>query len=371
MIKYGKRILTVILSAALSVSVLAGCSSAISASEYSTTVAATLGDTPIYLDEALYYLRSDQYYYEWLYTMVYGTADIWDMEISTGLTMADSMRNDTMTALRQTYILMSHAEEMGVALSDSDMEKIEAEVDEVLESSDEKLLESMGADRDRLIEIYSNNAIANLVWKAVADTADLDIDDEEVRCVGVSYVLVAEEEDEDSDEDETAANEDEDSASLKVIAQEVFDLVRAGETIDDAAAEYDLTAESTSYFVGDTYDEGSLGATALDMSEGEVRLIRTEDEEGWYVVYLDSEMDETATQSKRAAIVTERQDAVFEAQYAVWQDESEEFSVVSKVWDNISFETIYFEEEEDEAAVEEDETAEETEEESGTEEGVG
>mgnify|MGYP007025288123 CR=1 FL=1 len=45
-----------------------------------------MGEETIYLDEANFYLRSDQYYYEMMYSYMYGTSDIWNMEVSTGVT---------------------------------------------------------------------------------------------------------------------------------------------------------------------------------------------------------------------------------------------------------------------------------------------
>ena len=48
----------------LAVSLLAGCGSAVKPEAYATTPVATVGEETIYLDEANFYLRSDQYYYE-------------------------------------------------------------------------------------------------------------------------------------------------------------------------------------------------------------------------------------------------------------------------------------------------------------------
>lgn len=334
--KFVKNMLAGAMAAVLAVSVLTGCSSSVKPADYATTVVATLGDEKIYLDEANMYLRSNQYYYEMMYTYMYGTSDIWDMEIATGVTMADSLRENTMATLRQTYILCSHAEELGVSLSDADMAKVEQAADESLEQSDATLLEAINMSRDRIIEVIAKNALANRVWEAVVAAADTNVSDEEARCVGASYVKVTE---------PAADDEEEETKSAKVTAQEIYDAVRGGSTLSEAAEAAGLTATSASYFTGDTFDEGTLGAKALSMEEGAVELFEIEDD-GWYVMVLDSALDEDATASKKESIISERQTEVFNAKYAEWQEASPAFKVVDKVWESVPMDPVFVAEEE-------------------------
>ena len=320
----------------LGVTLLAGCGSAVKPEAYATTPVATVGDETIYLDEANFYLRSDQYYYEMMYSYMYGTSEIWDMEVSAGVTMADNLREGVLTTLRQTYILCSHADELGVSLSEADMAKVEQTIDNSLEQSDPELLKLVNMSRERMIEVMAKNALANRVWEAVAAAADTNVSDEEARCVGASYVQVRE-----AAEGESQAEGEEpaQTVSAKVKAQEIYDAVRGGSTLTDAAAAYELTPTTVTYFTGDTFEEGSLGAHALAMAEGESALFEIEGM-GWYVMVLNSTMDEAATSSRRDSIIAERQAEVFDATYAGWQD-AVEFSVDEKVWKSVPFGTIF------------------------------
>lgn len=320
----------------LGVALLAGCGSAVRPEAYATTPVATVGDETIYLDEANFYLRSDQYYYEMMYSYMYGTSDIWNMEVSAGVSMADNMRESVLATLRQTYILCGHAQELGVSLSEADLAKVEETVDNSLEQSDPALLERMNMSRERMIEVISRNALANRVWEAVVAAADTNVSDEEARCVGASYVLVSETAAAETQAEGEAAG---DAASPKVTAQEIYDAVRGGSSLADAAALYALTPARGTYFVGDTFEEGSLGAHALALSEGESELFKV-DGTGWYVMVLDSEMDEAATDSRRDSIIAERQAAVFNETYPAWQ-EAVAFTVDEKVWKAVPFDTIF------------------------------
>ena len=341
--KFLKRLLTAACVFTLASSVLAGCSGSVNPDDYGTTVVATLGDEQIYLDEANYYLRSEQYYYEMMYSYMYGTSDIWDMEVSSGVTMEDSLKEAVMTVLRQTYILCDHAEELGVSLSDEDIAKVEETADNNLSQVDENLLSALNLTRDRMIAILEKNALANRVWEAVVAAADTDISDEEARCVGASYVLVSDSTS--SSEEETQAEtqadgEETTSPSPKAVAQTIYDDVRNGSTLSDAAENQGLTAATVTYYTGDTFDEGSLGAHALSMAEGDVELFHV-DGSGWYVMYLDAEMDEDATESQRQTMISEAQAAVFEETYSQWQTDSAEFTVDDDIWNAVPMDTLY------------------------------
>lgn len=342
--KFWKNMLAMGTALVLAGSMLAGCGSSVKPEAYATTPVATLGDETIYLDEANFYLRSDQYYYEMMYTYMYGTSDIWDMEVTTGVTMADNMRESVLATLRQTYILCSHAEELGVSLSDADLAKAEETVDRSLEESAPELLERLNMSRERMVEIVAKNALANRVWEAVVAAADTDISDEEARCIGVSYVLVGET----RAEEETQAEGTEPAATVspKVTAQEIYDMVRGGSTLEEAAAAYALTPTSTTYFIGDTFEANTPGAHALALDQAVeldgngYELFQVEGT-GWYVMVLDSHMDEEATNARRDSMIAERQAVVFNEKYAEWQEASPEFVVDDKVWKSVSFDTIF------------------------------
>lgn len=335
--KLTKRIAAVALGLGLAVSALTGCSSAVKTEDYSTTVVATLGDENIYLDEAVMYLRMDQNYYEMMYTYFYGTTDIWDMEIQTGLTMEDNLKTMEMQMLRQMYILCSHADELGVTLSDADLALAEEAVDEMRESSAEEFLESIGMDRDRMVEAYQRNALANLVYQAVIDQVDTEVSEDEIRCVGATYVKASIKED---TTEEGSTEEDAEALTPEETIQAIYEAVQGGLKLDVAAEEYGLTPTAQTYFVGDTYEEGSLGAAAISMAEGEMQMMEIEND-GWYLLVLDSLRDETATENKKESVIAARQTALFEETYAQWQEASPEFKVVEKVWNAVPMTAVY------------------------------
>ena len=322
--KVAKKLLAAALAAVLAVSVLTGCGTSVKPENYGSTVVATYGDENIYLDEANMYLRAEQYYYEYIYTYMYGVADIWNQEVTNGVTMKTSLLESVMSMIRQMYVLKDKAQELGLSLSAEDMAKIENTVDTVLSESAEELVKAYNLTRERMIEIYKNNALANLAWEALVADVDTNVADEDARCVGVSYVLV-----------------EETDVKAEGKAQEIYNAVKGGTTLEEAAKAQELTATKTSYFAGSTYEEKTLGYKAMAMAEGAVEIFELEEGKGWYVMVLDTLMDEDATQSKKDAVIAERKNAMFVEKYPALEKASDAFTVDEKVWQNVSMSTIF------------------------------
>jgi len=322
--KIAKKLLAVALAAVLSVSVLAGCGTSVKPENYGTTVVATYGDENIYLDEANMYLRAEQYYYEYIYTYMYGMTEIWNQQVTEGVTMKSAVLESVMSMIRQIYVLKDQAGSLGLSLSAEDSAKIEETVDSVLADSADELVDAYNLSRERMIEIYENNAIANLVWEALVADVDTNIPDEDVRCVGASYVLV-----------------NQTDVKTKENAQKIYDAVKGGATLADAAKELELTATKATYFVGDKYEEKTLGAKAITMTEGAVEMFELEEGKGWYVMVLDTLKDEAATENKRDSVIAERQAEMFKTKYAELEKAAPAFTVDEKVWQNVSMETIF------------------------------
>ena len=322
--KVAKKLLAAVLAAVLSVSVLAGCGTSVKPEDYDTTVVATYGDEKIYLDEANMYLRAEQYYYEYIYTYMYGIADIWNQEVTNGVTMKNSVQESVMSMVRQIYVLKDQAEALGVTLSAEDMAKIEKTVDGVLKDSADELVKAYNMDRERMIEIYKNNALANLVWEVLVADVDTNIPEEDVRCVGASYVLLSD-------------------ANLKTEpkAKEIYDAVKGGATLADAVKEEKLTVSKGTYCVADKFEEKTLGFKAVSMKEGEVAMFELEEGKGWYVMVLDTLEDEAATESKRESVLSQRKADLFKTKYAEVEKNSAAFTVDEKVWQNVPMTTLF------------------------------
>ena len=229
-----------------------------------------------------------------------------------------------MSMIRQIYVLKDHAASLGLTLSDEDLAKIETTVDSVLAESEDVLIEAYNLTRERMIEIYKNNALANLAWEALVADVDTNVPDEDVRCVGASYVFV-----------------EETDVKAKENAQKIYDAVKGGATLEDAVKDQELTVTESAYLAGNEYEENTLGHKAVGMQEGEVAMFELTEGEGWYVMVLDTLMDEEATQSQRDSVIAERQAEMFNEKYPELEKASATFTVDEKVWQNITMGSFF------------------------------
>ena len=318
-----KRGITAFLALALVIGVFAGCSRTSSEiADYASTVVATYGDENIYLDEANFYARLQQYYSEALYSAYYGD-NFWTMEVSEGKTLEETTKENVMASILQTRVLMDHADEYEVSLTDEDKEKVREAASTFFTENDESLKEAANVSDEQLYAILEKNALAMKVWAAVVADVDTEVSDEEARQVSIEYILVSEDE--------------ENPEQCQKAAAELVERLNNGEEIDVLADEND----SYTVFSG-TYSKNEEGATGLagvaaTMATGENTTCYVEGT-GAYAIHCVTDFDEEATETEKQTIIQERQADRFELVYSSWKPDMKEFTVVDDVWAQITFE---------------------------------
>ena len=327
----------------LAVLSLAGCGrTKVTLEKYPTTVAATFGDTKIYLDEANYLARSDQYVSEMYYIMYgYDVSDMWQSDLGTGKTMEEYTKTSTMASIYQTYVLKAKAEELGLTLDEDETAKVEETVKSTMDNMDEAVMEVTNITEDRIRDIVTNNALAMKAYEYAVKDVDTEVSDEEAAQRTISYILV---------------KDGEDAEAAKALAEELKGKVEAGEDMETLAEENECTFMNPTYGEGD-YDN-TIGDYGLTLKTGEIGSVY-EEGFGWYVVRCDTDFDKEATENEKPAIVEKRKDEAFQSVYAEWLKDMPKFKVDEKVWSQVTFDKILYEAPETTAADEETTAADE------------
>ena len=317
-----KRSVVFALALALAVGAFAGCKRTPSKiTDYASTVVATYGDENIYLDEANFYARLQQYYSEAIYSSYYGE-DFWSMDVS-GKTLEASTKENVMAAILQTRVLIEHAGEYNVSLTEEDKEKVKKTAAEFFSENEKSLKEAVNLTEERLYEILEKNALAMKVWAAVVADVDTNVPEEEARQVTVKYILIKDKED--------------DVDYAKNTADSLVERMNSGESIDDiAAADDSFTVNTASYTRNDPNATG-LAAVAAPMATDENKTGYIEGT-GAYAIHCVTDFDKDKTEQKKESVIEARKDDLFEKAYAGWKDSIKEFKVVDEVWDQIVFE---------------------------------
>ena len=298
----------------LCLAMLSGCGSNLAGktvNDYKDITVATLGSDRINLAEVNYYLRDTQELYERFYSA--STQDnIWNTEYSDTMTFGEYIRSVMINRVYQTHLLNSKAGELGVSLGEEEKQKVQDAVDSWLETASENMKEAVGTDRDTLVSIYENNALANLVYEAMVADVDRNVSDEEARQWSVSVVTL-------SGTSETYNAEE--------VKDQLMESVANGETLSDAAAALDLGISATSYTLGTDGYASSFGPTAVTMSTGETKEVYSESTGSWYVITCLDDFDEHATEHKKEDIIAGRQSELFQEKYAEYKATAPEFKV--------------------------------------------
>jgi len=79
----------------------------------------------------------------------------------------------------------------------------------------------------------------------------------------------------------------------------------------------------------------------MSLKAGEFAMV-TNGENGYYVIYCVSELDETATNTRKDAIISERKAEIFNTVYESLKASAPKFVLVDKVWDTINLDTMIY-----------------------------
>ena len=299
-----------------------------------SSVAATINGKDITLGEVKTYVKYQQALYEQVYS-VYLNQDIDWTAISneeTKQTMGDDAVSDFLNNYKEMVIVASHASDYGISLSDEENEEIKAAAKEFLEENSKAALKEMGATEETVISMLTYMILQSRVQEAMRATADQNVTEKEAAQKTISYVTIS----------KAGTEQDEDGNTVELTEDELVELKEKAETLSESGDDFDTVAKDASYTVQtESYGEDDRGIleesvyeAADKLKEGEISDV-IETDAMYYVVRMDSLLDEEATEERKEEILEEREEAAYDALYKEWS-ESGEFVTVDRVWNSIT-----------------------------------
>ncbi len=352
--KLGAIILTIVLSAG---TLLTGCSSSID----SDAVVATYGDEEITLGFANFMARYQQSQYDSYYLSYYGD-DMWSTEVtSSGYTMEDQVKEEVMQNIHDLYAIADGMQEYEVELTEDDETAIKDAAAEFMENNSDEAIEQLGATTEYVEQMLRLYTQQQKVQDAIYATVDTDVSDKEAAQRTFSYVAINKTSYTD-DDGNTVDYTDEEAAAL---ADTAADFRKAALKDFDKAAEdsgYDVLTQSYGS-AEDDVDEVALDNAVLKaadkLSKGEISDV-VETDDYYYIIRLDSEYDEDATQEKKDSIISERQSDAYDEKLEEYETATE-WELNDDVWAQVKFDTLFTNVDESEDESEEADTTTESE----------
>jgi foldase protein PrsA len=282
-----------------------------------------VGDTKVYYNEAMVYLKSAEQKYE----KEYGQ-DIWNVDIyGNGKTFDSVLKDEVIKQITELKIIKDQAKELGMILSEEEQADAKAYAKEHYQGLTTKDIDQYFITESLLEEIYADNLLANKVFEAITINVDTNVPDAIAKQITVQHILI---------NNRTSFTAEEQSQAY----QKVENLLAQAKETDDfyALAEANSEAEVIEYTFGrgegpKEYSD-AFEQAAFTLKTGEVSPIISTDY-GWHILYCVSDFNEDATIQVKENIIEQRRNKMFADLYSEW---STKYDIVvnSEAWNTIS-----------------------------------
>lgn len=294
---------------------------------------ATIGDSKVYYNEAMVYLKSAQDKYEADYGKGIWNADI----LGNGQTFEAMTKAEVINQITELKIIRAEAGKQEITLSEEELAEAASYAKEHFEGLSSEDISKYLITEELLQQVYSDNLLASKMFETLTINVDNNVPDEDAKQITVQDILIY---NTDFDvEGNKIALSDEDKAAAY---EKIQELAQQAKTTDDfyALAEANTEAEAIEYTFGKGQGPKDFSEAfeqaALNLKTGQVSDIISTDY-GWHIIYCVSDYDKDATIQVKENIIEDRRDQMFSDLYSDW---SKEYKVVvnAGAWDKVSLE---------------------------------
>lgn len=344
-----KRISALLLACVMTAGALTGCGAA-----DPQEAVATINGTPISLGLANFAAQFTAVDYDTYYMSYFGQ-DMWSSDPGgNGETMTDSVKENTLETLEEYCLLEQHMEDYGVELTDEELQKVEDAAAQFVSDNNAEVLKLLCSNnQDYVKEFLRLNLIQKKMRDAIVADVDTNVPDKDCAQKTISYVRVNKTASASSDKETDDAEEKTDeqkAAEAKEKAEKILQAALTGSQEDPlqaAADDNDANKATCSYGTSDlnkddnsTYLELEVLQAAEKLGEGEFAKNLIETDDYFYIIRMDSLFDQEATEQKRASIISDREDDMYQKALDGYK-ENAEWQVNDKIWKTVNFDTIY------------------------------
>lgn len=328
-----KRLMALLLSGVLAVSMFAGCGAEMD----KTATVATDGTNNISLGVANFAARLTQAQYDDFYVAYFGE-NVWRTDMyGYGTTTEDDLKANVMDSLYAMYAMKAHMADYGVEITTDDVTAISAAAESFISANSAEAVEALGAEREVVEEYLTLLTIQSRMYNEIIKDVDTNVSDEEANTSAYSQVYVSK-----------TSYTDADGNTVEYTAEELEALAQNVKAFAEAAKANGLEAAAETY--GYDVTTGTYNADSTVIAEVETALTAmTEDgavsdlielENAYYVVQMDAVTDAEATESNRQAIISERETTLYTGVVDGYL-ESMVWELDEDLWAQVTFDNLF------------------------------
>ena len=310
-----KKLMALLLAGALTVSAFIGCGV-----DKDATVA-TLGEQEVSLGLVNFMSRYQQAQISEAYVYYFGK-DVWTQDLSSnGTTMEEDMINEVVEEVHEMYTLKAHMSDYNVEITAEEEAAIAEAVKAFMEANSKEALDELGATEEIVTEMLTLRTIKEKMSVEIKADVDREVSDEEANMRGYSMVSINIAGEYDSSYTNYTEYTDDEVAEITSNAEKMAEALKVGGesvTLESVAEEFGYSVTTGTYDADNTTLAENVKTTLDGLAVGEVSGLLTTDD-ALYFVRLDTETDETATETNRNSIITERENTLYTEVLEGWQ----------------------------------------------------
>lgn len=293
---------------------------------------------PVTLGYGNFVARLLQAQYDTSYRSYYGDS-YWSANVS-GKTLEQQVKENVISSLKDQYVARRHAADYNISISEEEAKKINEAADKFLSSNSEEAIKQLGADRAYVVRFFEDQYYYHYVEQALEGQADATVSDDEAGQKKFSYVRFAFSS-QDASTGKTSNLTDEQKAELLKQAR----TLSGSADFDTTAKQLKQTVQTGNYGKSDLGDSSYKLPQALlteleKMQVGKVSDVITVDNDGYYVLRLDSLSDPDATAAKKKSLETKKKTDHAKEVFKQWENEAG-MTVDDAAWSKVKFNSLF------------------------------
>lgn len=291
-----------------------------------TKTVATVNGTQIPLGIVSLYARQQQAQTAAMYMSFMGSAaNIWDQEgnAETGETYGEMAVKDCLKEIEIMYLLKEKAADYGVEVTDEDEKAMAEAAAAFISDNDEETLKELAVNEEMAKTFLELRTYNNRLYDPIIAEANVEITDDEANQSAFTYVNISTTTEGLTDEDKAKRKEQAEEILAKVKEDPAADMSEIAKAVDETYTSLSGTfTTKASDDVTDSYP-AEVMEVLRTLKEGEVGAEVIETESGYYVVRLDKELDEEATESRRNSLKETKEREYYKETTEKWLEEAD------------------------------------------------
>ena len=327
--RVGRHFLTLLLALCLCLIGMTACSSArvVFTTGFGEDEVFRIDSAACTMPEIMVYMTNTQNQYE----DVYGK-QVWNVSLD-GFTLIENVKEMVLAKIAQIKTMYLLAGSKGVSLDGSEQTRVEQAAEEYFRSLSDAEKELLGVNKETILKLYSEYALADKVYQYIIQDINPEISDDEARTITVQHILLRT-----YTTDGTGARveyTEELKSTVYRKARDVRELaVTEGQDFVELASRYSDDPTIT-YSFGKGDMDPALEAAAFALETGEVSTI-VESESGYHIIKCVNTFEREQTDINKLEIVEERKREVFGQEYDAFV-EGLNRSINVKLWEQVTF----------------------------------